>query len=131
MKSYHPTTPSRRSMTSVDYGGLSDVRPKKSLLLRLKSRAGRNSQGRITMRHQGGGNKKLYRTVDFKQLILNKPATVKTLEYDPYRTAFIALVRYDDGKESYILAPHDLKVGDVIVASDVAPLKTGNRMRLK
>src|SRR3989304_8788920 len=97
MKSFSPTPPSRRSMTSVDYSGLSGVRPKKSLLLRLKSHAGRNSQGRITMRHQGGGNKRLYRVIDFKQFEFGKPVSVTALEYDPYRTAFIARVKSGDG----------------------------------
>ncbi len=131
MKQHNPTTPSRRHMTVVDYGSLSGSKPKKSLLIRLPSRAGRNSAGRITMRHQGGGNKKLYRLVDFKQLELGKEATIKTLEYDPYRTAFIALVRYNDGEERYILAPHGIKAGDKIITDDAAPLRTGNRLKLK
>lgn len=136
-------------MTVADYSGLSKVPPKKALMRRLKSHAGRNSQGRITMRHQGGGNKKLYRLVDFKQLEMNRPAKVVSVEYDPYRTAFIALVRREDGKpfdtasadakavadkqgrESYILAPHGLKAGDSVVTSESAPLKVGNRMRLR
>lgn len=131
MKKYSPTTPSRRQMTTSSYGGLSDVRPHKSLLKRIPSHAGRNSQGRITVRHQGGGNKKLYRIIDFKQNRLNQPAIVETLEYDPYRTAFIALVRYENGERRYILAPHDLKVGDEIVTAEHAQLKTGNRLQLK
>src|ERR1700722_8440320 len=134
MKSYNPTSPSRRSMTTADYTGLSKVRPHKSLVTRLKSRGGRNSQGRITMRHQGGGNKKLYRMVDFKQLPVNgvlTKAIVETIEYDPYRTAFIALIKYSDGKHSYILAPQNLKVGTEISIGDTTPLITGNRMKLK
>lgn len=131
MKSYSPTTPSRRQMTTADYSMLSKVRPKKSLLRRLPSRAGRNSQGRITTRHQGGGNKKLYRMVDFRQEKLNVPAKVKSIEYDPYRTAFIALVRYESGEERYILAPQGLKPGDEIVTADSAPFRVGNRMKLK
>lgn len=117
-------------MTNPDYRGLSDVRPHRKLTIRLRSNGGRNSQGRITMRHQGGGNKKLYRIIDFKQ---GRPGKlmVETLEYDPYRTAFIALVKQDDGQKVYILAPQDLKVGDELVVGDVAPLKPGNRMRLK
>lgn len=118
-------------MTVVDYGVLSGVKPKKSLLLRLKKHAGRNSWGRITTRHQGSGNKKLYRLIDFKQLAFDKPAKAMSLEYDPYRTAFIALIRYADGTESYVLAPHGLKVGDEIVTSESAPLRPGSRMRLK
>jgi large subunit ribosomal protein L2 len=135
MKSYKPTSPSRRSMTTADYSTLSNVRPKRGLTVRLKSRGGRNSQGRITMRHQGGGNKKLYRMVDFKQTLpVGKAiakAVVETLEYDPYRTAFIALVKYEDGRHAYILAPMDLKVGAEIVTADTTPLAIGNRMRLK
>lgn len=131
MKSYSPTSPSRRSLTNVSYSGLSKVKPKKSLMINLASRAGRNSAGRITVRHQGGGNKKLYRMVDFKQDRMDIPARVETLEYDPYRSAFIALIRYTDGKVSYILAPHELVVGMEIVTSENAPLKVGNRMKLK
>ena len=118
-------------MTNVDYSALSKTKPRCSLLKRLKTRAGRNSQGRITVRHQGGGNKKMYRMVDFKQQRVDVPAAVMTLEYDPYRTAFIALVQYPDKTISYILAPHGLKVGDEIVVADNAPLKLGNRTRLK
>ncbi|MFQ5753772.1 MAG: 50S ribosomal protein L2 [bacterium] len=131
MKTFSPTTQSRRSMTTVDYSELSKTKPTKRLLRRLKSHAGRNAQGRITMRHQGGGNKKLYRIIDFKRLELDREATVKTIEYDPYRTAFIALIQYADGSRSYVLAPHDLKSGAKIITSDAAPLRIGNRMRLK
>jgi len=130
MKSYKPTTPSRRSMTTPDYKGLSGVRPWKPLLKKLKSRGGRNSQGRITMRHQGGGVKQMYRMIDFKQNRLEK-TLVETLEYDPYRTAFIARVKYADGTRSYILAPEGLKVGTELLTADTVPLKTGNRMKLK
>jgi len=121
-------------MTTADYSGLSKVRPRRSLTIRLKSRGGRNSQGRITMRHQGGGNKKLYRVIDFKQLPkgnVTTKAMIETLEYDPYRTAFIALVKYADGTRSYVLAPQGLKVGSEISISETTPLVTGNRMKLK
>lgn len=132
MKSYSPTTPSRRHMTSVSYDVLTKgVRPYKPLLKRLPSHSGRNSAGRITVRHQGGGHKKLYRVIDFKQNRIDEPAVVETLEYDPYRTAFIALVKYKDGKKNYILAPLGLKVGDEIITSEAAPLKIGNRLKLK
>ncbi len=132
MKSYRPTSPSRRSMTTPDYSGLSKVRPHRGLTVRLKAHAGRNSQGRITMRHQGAGNKKLYRIIDFKQNRLNTKATVETVEYDPYRTAFIALVKNAaDGVRSYILAPQGMKPGMEITVADAAPLKTGNRLRLR
>jgi large subunit ribosomal protein L2 len=131
MKSYKPTTPSRRSMTNVSYGKLSRVKPKKSLMVRLPAHAGRNSAGRITMRHQGGGNKKMYRMVDFKQNELGSKVLVETLEYDPYRTAFIALVKHADGKESYILAPENLVVGAELVIDEAAPLVVGNRLKLR
>lgn len=131
MKSFRPTTPSRRQMTVVDYGILSKVAPFKFLTKKLQNCAGRNNQGRITMRHQGGGNKKVYRMIDFKMNKLNVPARVETIEYDPYRTAFIALVLYRDGERRYILAPKDLKVGDEISVSEKAPFKIGNRMMIK
>ena len=131
MKIYKPTSPSRRSMTGSDYSGLSGVRPWKPLLKQLKSRSGRNSQGRITVRHQGGGNKKRYRMIDFKQNRIGAKALVETLEYDPYRTAFIARVKYADGTRSYVLAPEGMKVGTEIVTADAAPFSTGNRMKLK
>jgi len=131
MKTFAPKTPSRRHMTVADYSVLSKVRPHKALTIRLKSHAGRNSQGRITVRHQGGGNKKLYRLVDFMQNRVNVKAIVETMEYDPYRTAFIALVRYEDGAKSYILAADGMKAGYTLVTADVAPLTSGNRMRLK
>lgn len=131
MKSYKPTTPSRRNMTGSDYSALSGVRPWKPLLKRLKANSGRNSQGRITVRHQGGGNKKLYRIMDFKQDQMNTKTLVETIEYDPYRTAFIARVRRADGSRAYILAPEGLKVGTEIAIAESTPLATGNRMKLK
>ena len=126
IKSYKPTTPSRRHMTVTDYAELSKVKPEKSLLETLKKNAGRNSYGRITVRHQGGGNKKKYRIIDFKRDKIDMPATVLTLEYDPNRTAHIALVQYEDGEKRYILAPHGLKVGDVVVSGETADIKPGN-----
>ena len=126
IKSYKPTTASRRHMTVTDYSELSKVKPEKSLLETLKKNAGRNSYGRITVRHQGGGNKKKYRVIDFKRDKIDMPATVLTLEYDPNRTAHIALVQYEDGEKRYILAPHGLKVGDVIVSGETADIKPGN-----
>ena len=126
IKSYKPTTASRRHMTVTDYSELSKVKPEKSLLETLKKNAGRNSYGRITVRHQGGGNKKKYRVIDFKRDKIDMPATVLTLEYDPNRTAHIALVQYEDGEKKYILAPHGLKVGDVIVSGETADIKPGN-----
>jgi large subunit ribosomal protein L2 len=126
-----PVTPGQREMTVIDYSVLSKVSPEKSLLKRLKKHSGRNNQGRITVRHQGGGHKKLYRIIDFKQDKLDQEAVVETLEYDPYRTAFIAKVLYKDGERRYILAPHGLKVGDKIITSENAPLAIGNRLKLK
>jgi len=132
MKSFNPTSASRRNMTSSDYGSLTKgVRPFKGLVKRLKTHSGRNSAGRITVRHQGGGNKKLYRVIDFKQNRMNEKVVVETIEYDPYRTAFIALVKYADGTHAYILAPEKMKVGDDLVTAESAPLTTGNRMQLK
>ncbi len=131
MKTYRPTSPSRRSLTNVDYSGLSKAKRYKPLLMRLKSRAGRNSQGRITVRHQGGGNKKMYRMVDFMQKEINQPARVLTIEYDPYRTAFILLIEYQNGKKSYILAPHGVVVGNEIITAVAAPIAPGNRLMLK
>ena len=131
MKTYKPTTQSRRHMTGVDYSLLTVDRPFKPLLKNIKSHAGRNNHGRITVRHQGGGNKQLYRQIDFKQDRFNIPAYVETIEYDPYRTAFIARILYKDGKRSYILAPKDIKKGDEIVTAEKAEVKVGNRLPLK
>jgi len=119
-------------MTVADYSQLSGVKkPHKSLTKTVKKQAGRNSQGRITMRHQGGGNKRTYRIVDFVRATLDVPARVETIEYDPYRTAFIARVIYKNGARSYVLAHADMKEDDVIVSAEKAPLKKGNRMRIK
>ncbi len=118
-------------MTVTDYRVLSDVKRHKPLTERLKKNAGRNSQGKISVRHQGGGNKIMYRVVDFKQLKIGVPGTIETIEYDPYRTAFIALVLYTDGERRYILAPHGMKVGDRVMTGPEAPLETGMRTLLK
>ena len=131
IKSFKPTTASRRNMTVTDYSKLSKVAPEKSLLENTKKTAGRNSYGRITVRHHGGGEKRKYRIIDFKRNKLGIPATVTTLEYDPNRTAFIALVTYEDGEKRYILAPDGLKVGDVIVAGPDADIKTGNALPME
>ncbi|MEK7093932.1 MAG: 50S ribosomal protein L2, partial [Patescibacteria group bacterium] len=133
MKKYKPTSPSRRNMTSVSYRGvLTASKPYKKLTMRLKDHAGRNSDGRITVRHQGGGNKRIYRIVDFKQQKLDVPATVLTIEYDPYRSCFISLIEFTDNKKkAYIIAPHNLKVGSSVIFSEQAPLKPGNRLKLK
>jgi len=125
---YKPTTPGRRGMSVTDYSGLSKVAPEKSLLEPLKKNSGRNSYGRITVRHRGGGNRRKYRIIDFKR---NKPditAEVKTLEYDPNRSAHIALLEYADGEKRYILAPQGLKVGDTVVSGEGADIKPGNAL---
>ncbi len=131
IKHYKPTTPGRRGMTSMDYSELSKVAPEKSLLEPLKKNAGRNSYGRITVRHRGGGNRRKYRVIDFKRERFGVPATVKTLEYDPNRTAFIALVEYEDGEKRYIIAPVGLKVGDTVVSGPDADIVPGNALPLK
>lgn len=130
IKNYKPTTPSRRNMSVVDYTVLSKVDPEKSLLAPKNKRAGRNSYGRITVRHRGGGNRRKYRLVDFKRQKFGVEATVKTLEYDPNRTAHIALIEYTDGTKSYILAPVGLKVGDKVVSGPDADIKVGNALPL-
>jgi len=132
MKKYRPITPGTRRKAGIEYKKiLTAGKPEKSLIGYLKKRAGRNYQGRITVRHQGGGHKRLYRIVDFKREKLDIPAKVKTIEYDPNRSAFIALVAYNDGGKRYILAPQELKVGDEIITSEKAPFKPGNRLPLK
>ena len=128
IKSYKPPTSSRRQMTVTDYSGLSKVAPEKSLLAPLKNTSGRNSYGRITVRHRGGGNRTKYRIIDFKRDKVGMNANVLTLEYDPNRSAHIALVQYEDGEKRYILAPHDLKVGDVVRSGADADIKPGNAL---
>ena len=128
VKTYKPTTPSRRFMTTADFSMLSDVKPEKSLVVKLKKTSGRNSYGRITVRHRGGGSKLKYRVIDFKRDKVDMNATVMTLEYDPNRTAYIALVQYEDGEKRYIIAPDGLKVGDVVVSSATADIKPGNTL---
>lgn len=131
IKSYKPTTPSLRQMTSTDYSGLSKVAPEKSLLESLKKNSGRNSYGRITVRHRGGGNRRKYRIIDFKRDKRDMSATVLTLEYDPNRSAFIALVEYEDSEKRYILAPEGLKVGDKVMSGTGADIKPGNALPLE
>ena len=130
IKSYKPTTAGRRGMTVTDYSCLSKVAPEKSLLEPLKKKSGRNSYGRITVRHRGGGNRNKYRVIDFKRNKIGMNATVMTLEYDPNRSAFIALVQYEDGEKRYIIAPNGLKVGDVIRAGADSDIKPGNALAL-
>lgn len=129
IKTYKPTTPGRRQMTNVDYSCLSKVAPEKSLLTKVKKNAGRNSYGRITVRHQGGGNKVKYRIIDFKRNgKVGMHATVDSIQYDPNRSAFIALIKYEDGQKAYIICPEGLSVGDTIVASADADIKPGNTL---
>ncbi|MBR4928215.1 MAG: 50S ribosomal protein L2 [Oscillospiraceae bacterium] len=128
IKSFKPTTPGRRGMSVTDYSVLSKVEPEKSLLEPMKKHAGRNSQGRITVRQHGGGNRRKYRVIDFKRNKFDIPATVETLEYDPNRTAFIALVKYEDGEKRYILAPAGLKVGDTVISGERVDVLPGNAM---
>ena len=127
IKSFKPYTPSRRNMTVSAFDGVDkQAKPVRSLLEPLKKNSGRNSYGRITVRHRGGGNKRKYRIIDFKRDKFEMPATVQRLEYDPNRSAFIALVKYEDGELRYMLAPVGLKAGDVVVSSPNADIKPGN-----
>ena len=130
IKHYKPTTPGRRGMTTIDYSELSKVAPERSLLAPIKKHAGRNSYGRITVRHHGGGNRRKYRIIDFKRNKFDIHATVQTIEYDPNRSAYIALVQYEDGEKRYIIAPVGLKVGDVIISGTGADIKPGNALPL-
>ena len=130
IKKFKPTTPSRRNMAVTDYSALSKVAPERSLLEPMKKTSGRNNKGRITVRHHGGGNRTKYRVIDFKRNKLDVPATVITLEYDPNRTAFIALIQYEDGEKSYIIAPNGLNVGDKVVSGPNADIKPGNALPL-
>ena len=128
IKKYNPTSPARREMTVSSFETLSKVKPEKSLLETVKKNAGRNSYGRITVRHRGGGNRTKYRVIDFKRDKIDVPAKVMTLEYDPNRSANIALVQYEDGEKRYILAPNGLKVGDAVLSSTEADIKPGNTL---
>ncbi|MBR6549522.1 MAG: 50S ribosomal protein L2 [Clostridia bacterium] len=130
IKHYKPTTPGRRGMSVVDYSELSKVAPERSLLVPLKKNSGRNSYGRITVRHRGGGNRRKYRLIDFKRDKNQIPATVLTIEYDPNRTANIALLQYEDGEKRYIIAPQGLKVGDKVVSGEGADIVAGNALPL-
>ncbi len=130
IKSYKSTTNGRRGMTVTDYSVLSKVAPEKSLLEPIKKTSGRNSYGRITVRHHGGGERRKYRVIDFKRNKLDMDATVLTLEYDPNRSAHIALVQYEDGEKRYIIAPNGLKVGDTVRAGANADIKPGNALPL-
>ncbi len=128
IKTYKPTSSARRFMSALTYEEITKKAPEKSLTEYLKKNAGRNNQGKITVRHQGGGNKVKYRIIDFKRDKRDIPAKVAAIEYDPNRSAFIALLNYADGEKRYILAPLNLKVGDTVVASENADIKPGNAL---
>ena len=130
IKTYNPYTPSRRNMTGLDFSEITKSTPEKSLTVSLRKNSGRNNQGKITVRHQGGGVRTQYRLVDFKRKKENVPATVLSIEYDPNRTANIALICYADGEKSYILAPEGLKVGQKIMNGDQAEARVGNCLPL-
>lgn len=129
LKKFKPTTPTRRFTVLLKNGRKND--PEKSLLAPMKSKAGRNNSGKVTMRHQGGGVKRRYRLIDFKRQKMNVPGKVAAIEYDPNRTSAIALIHYADGEKLYIIAPQGLKVGDTIMNGEEAPIKIGNALPLK
>ena len=128
LKSYKPTSPGQRDLVLVDRSELWSGRPEKSLSFGLNKKGGRNNSGRITMRRKGGGAKRLYRLIDFKRNKVDVKGTVERIEYDPNRSAFIALVKYEDGEKSYILAPQRIKVSDTIISSSSSDVKPGNAM---
>ncbi|MDR3564694.1 MAG: 50S ribosomal protein L2 [Negativicutes bacterium] len=131
VKSFKPYAPGRRFMTVASFDEITTDKPERSLVERLQKHAGRNQQGRLTVRHQGGGHKRLYRIIDFKRNKDNVPAKVASIEYDPNRSARIALLNYADGEKRYILAPNGLKVGDSILSGPEADIKVGNALALK
>ena len=131
LKTHNPTTPGRRGLVLVDRAGLWKGKPEKSLTEGLRNKGGRNNNGRITARRRGGGHKRRYRIIDFKRLKHDVEATVLRLEYDPNRTAFIALIKYADGDLSYILAPQRLREGDKIISGDTVDIKPGNAMPMQ
>lgn len=131
IKSFKPTTPSRRHMTQSTFEEITTSTPEKSLLQPLQKKAGRNNQGKITVRHQGGGHKRKYRVIDFKRNKDGIPGKVATIEYDPNRSANIALIHYVDGEKRYILAPNGLKVGQEIISGPEADIKAGNALPLR
>ena len=131
LKQFNPTTPGRRSLVMVDRSGLWKGKPVKSLTSGLNEKGGRNNKGRITARRRGGGHKRRYRIIDFKRDKFDVPATVERLEYDPNRTAFIALIRYPDGELAYILAPQRIKLGDEVISGETVDIRPGNAAPLK
>ena len=131
IKKYKPTTPGRRGMSSLSFEEITSTSPERSLLEPLSKKGGRNNTGRITTRHQGGGHKRQYRVIDFKRSKDNIPAKIATIEYDPNRSANIALLNYADGEKRYILAPKGLQVGQTIVSGEAVDIKVGNAMELR
>ena len=131
IKKYNPTSPARRNMTVSTFEEITKSEPEKSLVEILKSKAGRNNYGKITVRHQGGGQKRQYRIIDFKRDKVDIPAKVAAIEYDPNRSANIALLFYADGEKRYIIAPNGIKVGDTIISSESADIKVGNTLPLR
>ena len=131
VKGFKPYTPGRRQMTVLTFDEITKTEPERSLLRPLKRKAGRNNQGRMTVRHRGGGHKRMYRLIDFKRTKDNVPAKVAAIEYDPNRSANIALVHYLDGHKAYILAPNGLKVGQMIVSGPDSDIKVGNALPIK
>lgn len=131
IKKFKPTSPARRNMTGLTFQEITKKDPEKSLIVTLKKHSGRNSYGRITVRHRGGGYKIKYRLIDFKRDKENVPAKVVAIEYDPNRTANIALLQYADGEKRYILAPNGLNVGDTVMSGENADIKVGNALKLK
>ncbi|MDD2857007.1 MAG: 50S ribosomal protein L2, partial [Desulfuromonadaceae bacterium] len=131
IKSYNPTSAGRRHQTCSTFEEITKTKPEKSLLVSCSKRGGRNSNGRITSRHQGGGHKQKYRIIDFRRDKRSIPATVASIEYDPNRSARIALLNYVDGEKRYILAPVDLNVGDVVISGPEADIKPGNSLPLR
>jgi len=131
IKKFKPTSPGRRQMSTIDYSVLTVDEPYKSLTVPLKKSGGRNNQGQVTVRHRGGGQKRLYRLIDFKRDKDQVPAKVASLEYDPNRSAFIALLNYRDGEKRYILAPDEIKVGDIVVSGTDVDIKPGNALPLE
>ena len=131
IKTYKPTSPSRRNMTNSDFKEITKTSPEKSLVTALRKTGARNNHGRITVRHQGGGHKRKYRIIDFKRNMMDVPAKVVAIEYDPNRTSRIALLTYANGAKAYIISPVGLKVGDTVISSEKADIKPGNSLQLK
>jgi large subunit ribosomal protein L2 len=131
VKQYRPTSPGRRGMTGASFEEITKTKPEKTLIVALRKRAGRNNQGKVTVRHHGGGSKRNLRIIDFKREKIGIPGKVAAIEYDPNRTARIALVNYVDGEKRYILAPIGLNVGDTIMSGPEAEVKTGNNLPIK